>query len=125
MGRHVTFLVRLTLLWSALNGLAGLALLAFSAAAVTLVFSTSGQPPGSEVAAGVTAATLAVLALSALLWAVVHLAAGRGLGARRPWARMLALVLALFDVLLLPLGTALAAYTLWVLLQEEARRQFV
>jgi hypothetical protein len=55
----------------------------------------------------------------------MHLVTGRGLAARRPWARMLALVLALFNVLLLPLGTALSAYTLWVLLQDDTRRQFV
>ncbi len=125
MAGHVAFLVRLTLLWSAVTGLVGLALLAFALAAVTLVFTAGGQPPGSEVAAGVTAATLGVVALSSLAWAAVHLVAGRGLAARRPWARLLALLLALFNVLLLPLGTALAAYTLWVLLQEDARRQFV
>ena len=37
----------------------------------------------------------------------------------------LALALALFDLLLLPLGTALGVYTLWVLLHEEVRSTFV
>jgi hypothetical protein len=125
VARHVTFLTRLVFIWAALNGLAGVALLAFSLAAVTLALSPSGQPPGSEVAAGITAATLAVVGLSALAWAIIHLIAARGLSARRWWARSLALLLSAFDVLLLPLGTALALYSLWVLLQDDARRQFV
>ena len=124
MARHVTFLPRLVYIWAAVNGIAGVALLAFSLAAVALALTPSGQPPGSEVAAGITAATLAVVGLSALAWAIIHLITARGLAARRWWARSLALLLSAFDVLLLPLGTALALYMLWVLLQEDARRQF-
>ena len=125
MARHVTFLTRLVFIWAVVNGLAGVALLAFSMAAATLALTPSGQPPGSEVAAGITAATLAVVGLSALAWAVIHVVAARGLSGRRWWARSLTILLSAFDVLLLPLGTALAVYALWVLLQEDARRQFV
>jgi hypothetical protein len=37
---------------------------------------------------------------------------------------VLALALALLNALLFPLGTVLAFYTLWVLLQEEVRARF-
>ena len=124
MTRHVTFLIRLTQLWSGFNLVIGLAVTAFAVAAATLAVSAREQPPGTEVAAGITAASLAVVALAALLWALAHHAAGRGLRARRPWARNLALVLAAFNLLLLPLGTALGLYTLWVLLHEEVRAGF-
>jgi hypothetical protein len=44
---------------------------------------------------------------------------------RRPAAgRLLALGLAVFDALLVPLGTLLAAYTAWLLLQESGRQRF-
>lgn len=43
-------------------------------------------------------------------------AAGWGLLERRPWARTLAIVLAVLALLDLPFGTALGIYTLWVLL---------
>ena len=43
---------------------------------------------------------------------------------RRAWARNLALMLAVCNLLLLPLGTALGLYTLWVLLHEEVRTGF-
>ena len=121
MARHVTFLIRLTQLWSGFNLIVGLALAAFAVAAATLVVSA---PAGTEVAAGVTAATLTVVALAAIVWAVAHHVANRGLRSRKAWARSLALILAAFNLLLLPLGTALGLYTLWVLLHEEVRVGF-
>jgi hypothetical protein len=121
--RHVTFLTRLLALWSGFNLVIGLALGAFAVAAALLAVSPRAEP-GAEVAAGITAATLAVVAIAALAWAAAHHAATRGLCAHRAWARNLALVLALFDLLLLPLGTALGVYTLWVLLHEDVRSRF-
>ena len=56
--------------------------------------------------------------------ALAHHVAGRGLRARKAWARNFALMLAAFNLLLLPLGTALGLYTLWVLLHEQVRAEF-
>jgi hypothetical protein len=44
---------------------------------------------------------------------------GLGLMQRRPWARMLAIILGVLALLHPPLGTALGIYTLWVLLADE------
>ena len=87
MARHVTFLIRLTQLWSGFNLVVG-------------------------------------LALAAIAWAIGHHVASRGLRTRKAWARNLALALAAFNLLLLPLGTALGLYTLWVLLHEQVRVEF-
>jgi hypothetical protein len=54
-----------------------------------------------------------VLALPGLL-------AGYGLLKRRSWARILAIVLGIFELLNFPIGTAIGIYTLWILLQEDA-----
>jgi hypothetical protein len=124
VGAHVRLLVRLVQGWAVVNLIIGLSLAAFAIAAALLV-TAAGTEPGTEVAAGVTAATLTVLALAALAWAGAHWQAARGLTRGRPWARNLALVLAAFNLLLLPLGTALGLYTLWVLLHEHVREQFV
>lgn len=66
------------------------------------------------------------LALGSLvaLTALPNLLAGFGLLAWKGWARILALVLAVLNVFKFPWGTALAAYTFWVLTDEEARRAF-
>jgi hypothetical protein len=59
-----------------------------------------------------------------LLTAIVGAVAGWGLLERRPWARMLAIVLgvlALFDI---PFGTALGIYTLWVLAPSSSEAEY-
>jgi hypothetical protein len=43
---------------------------------------------------------------------------------RRPWARHAALMLGSVDLVLLPYGTALGVYALWVLLSEGGKRLF-
>lgn len=45
--------------------------------------------------------------------------AGYGLLKRKPWARTLSLVLALLNVMSFPVGTAVAVYTFWVMMQDD------
>ena len=49
---------------------------------------------------------------------------GRALTTRRPAARIWALALAVPNLLIVPFGTALSIYAFWVLLNDEARREF-
>jgi hypothetical protein len=51
--------------------------------------------------------------------------AGFGLLAHKAWARYLAIGLGLLNLLNVPVGTLLGAYTLWVLMQEQAVAYFV
>ena len=50
--------------------------------------------------------------------------AGFGLLARKGWARYLAIVLGLLNLINFPIGTVVGAYTLWVLMQEKAADYF-
>jgi hypothetical protein len=59
-----------------------------------------------------------------LIAGVAGIAAGWGLMQKESWARVLALVLAFFALLNLPLGTALGIYTLWVLLPMESVQEY-
>jgi hypothetical protein len=52
------------------------------------------------------------------------LAAARGLRRRHKGGRVLALVCAIPNLVVVPFGTALGAYTFWVLLNDDARREF-
>jgi len=60
---------------------------------------------------------MAVLSLPGLL-------AGYGLLTRKPWARVLAIVVGILGLLNFPLGTAIGLYTLWVLTQPAATEYF-
>jgi hypothetical protein len=49
---------------------------------------------------------------------------GRGLLMRRPWARIAGIVLGVLSLPGVPVGTALAIYTLWVLLDRRTVVRF-
>jgi hypothetical protein len=124
VGRHVAFLSRLFLFWSAFNSIVALAVFAFAVAAASLALSSGAERPGTEVAAVVTAATLMVLAVAAGTWTWVHYVCARGLSALASRARTLGIVLGLFNLMLFPFGTALGVYALWVLLNDKVRTSF-
>jgi hypothetical protein len=77
-----------------------------------------------EFAAGLTTLVFAVIGAFALLWGGTHVWASTLLRRHRPLGRVLTLALALVNLLVLPFGTALGAYALWVLLTDEGRRLF-
>jgi threonine/homoserine efflux transporter RhtA len=79
---------------------------------------------GSERAARLTGITIIIISVIALAWAILHLVIGRQLKKYRPSARLMTLGLAVGNLILLPFGTALGVYALWVLLKDVGRRLF-
>jgi hypothetical protein len=75
-------------------------------------------------AAGVTAGVFALAGVGLLIWGLASAWAGAALRRFRPTARLVVLGLAVLNLLVLPFGTALGAYSLWVLLNDGARRLF-
>jgi len=65
-------------------------------------------------------------ALSLLLLAtgILGIIAGWGLLERRPWARMMAIVIGCVFLIDMPFGTALGIYTLWVLLPATSEEEY-
>jgi hypothetical protein len=119
---HVDFVGVLFIVWGVLTALVGISTLALGVGAAALV--SSATRGGGQVAAGLTAVAFAVLAGLALIWGLAHVAVGIPLRRRRPWSRTIALTLGAVDLLLLPYGTALGAYTLWTLLSEGGKELF-
>lgn len=124
MKRHVDFLSWLYLAWGIIFLLVALASGVLAAGALAISRASGPVAVASPMAAQLTAVTLVILAGTALLWAALHIWIGRALGAYRPWARLLALGLAVVNLVLLPFGTALGAYACWVLLKDEGRKLF-
>jgi hypothetical protein len=97
---------------------ASLLLLAFGAAAI------ARMTPGDPLTAGFTALLFVVFAVALALGGWANAWAGRALRQHRSPGRTAALVLAVMNLFVLPFGTALAIYTFWVLLHDEARTLF-
>jgi len=57
-------------------------------------------------------------------YAIPGLLAGYGLLRFAPWARILTIVLALFELIRFPFGTCLGVYSLWVLLSADGAALF-
>jgi hypothetical protein len=119
---QVEFVGALFVIWGALTTLIGTSTLALAIGAVALITASSRH--GQHVAAGLTAAAFFTLAVIAILWGVAHIVVGVPLRRRRHWSRLAALMLGSVDLALLPYGTALGAYALWVLLREDAKKLF-
>ena len=63
------------------------------------------------------AAVLAVLSVPGII-------GGIGLLKYKPWARILVLILSVFNLVNIPIGTAVGIYTIWVLMQDETAELF-
>jgi hypothetical protein len=98
---------------------ASLLLLAGGAAAI------AWAAPAGPLTAGFTAALFAVFAVALALAGWANLWVGQALRRHRSPGRTGALVLAVVNLFVLPFGTALAIYTFWVLLHNDARALFM
>ena len=123
MRRHVDLLAILWKIWGALSLLLGVSLLLVAAGAVAALIEPDGE--AMALAAGVTTAVFAALGVLAVLWGGAHVWAGTLVTRRAPFGRMLSLGLAVVNLLILPFGTALGAYALWVLLTDDGRQLFL
>jgi len=120
---HVDFVGLLFIVWGLLTALVGLSTLALGVGAVAMIASNA-QGGGGQMASALTAFAFAALAVIAMVWGGAHIVVGMPLRRRKPWARLAALVLGSIDLVLLPYGTALGIYALWVLLNERGKALF-
>jgi hypothetical protein len=120
---HVDFVGVLFIVWGLLTTLVGVSTLALGVGAAVLIRST-GRGEGGAFAAGLTAVAFTILAVIAILWGTAHVVVGVPLRRHKPWSRLIALMLGSVDLLLLPFGTALGVYALYVLLNEKGKALF-
>jgi hypothetical protein len=120
--RHVTLLAILAALWGALAMLVGVSMLILAAGALAMLVGPDGEVVGF--AAGITAGAFALIGSFSLIWGAVHVWAAILLRRRRPFGRVLMLALAVANLVVLPFGTALGVYALWILLTNDGRRLF-
>jgi tRNA A-37 threonylcarbamoyl transferase component Bud32 len=116
MEKHITIVAVLSLVFGTLGTLVGLFLF--------LVIVVGGLISRDPTAEYVTAIVGIVIGGLFMLTSVPEIIAGIGLLKRRGWSRILALILAVLDLLNIPIGTAIGIYAIWVLLNDETAQLF-
>jgi hypothetical protein len=118
---HVKLLAILQMVWGAIGLLLGVSTLMLAVGAVAVGMTTGGR----EIPAGVTAVAFGVFATALLAAGAGNAWAGSAIRRREAPGRLAALGLAVPNLFVLPFGTALGIYALWVLLHDEARKMFL
>jgi hypothetical protein len=116
MEKHVTVVAVLKIGFGALGILAAIIVL------VAVV--GGGLISGDQEAIRVTAIVGPTVAFFLVLLSVPGIIGGIGLLKWKPWARILVLILAVFGLFNIPIGTAVGIYTIWVLMQDETAQLF-
>lgn len=80
--------------------------------------------PDAWIAVPILGITGTALVLFFLVLSVPGIIAGVGLLKFRPWARILAIVIAILNLLNFPFGTIIGIYALWVLFSKETEALF-
>ncbi len=112
ISKHVTLVGVLHIVYHALTFAAGLIILG--------VLSTVGLLSGDPCAAAILTTIGSVVAAFLIVLSIPGVIAGIGLLQGKSWARVLTLIVGAIGLLDIPVGTALGAYTFWVLMRDEA-----
>jgi hypothetical protein len=91
---------------------------------VAAIIGGAGLLSGDVKAAAITSGVGLVIGVFVALMSAPSMLAGWGLLNRRPWARILTIVLAVLSLPGIPIGTLLGIYSLWVLMNESVADQF-
>jgi hypothetical protein len=121
MRLHLDALALMQRIWGALGLLTGSSLLILAVGTeVALGPRTGPTSDPRQLAVWVLATCGAALAGAGVAAWLIARGLRRRLAAGRSWA----LVMAIPNLLIVPFGTALGFYTFWVLLNDDARREF-
>ena len=81
----------------------------------------AGLASGEMLPTTITLVVASAIAALLIVLSVPGIVGGVGLLKRKPWARILVLVMSFLNLLDFPLGTALGIYSIWVLMNDEAQ----
>ena len=116
MQKHITILGALYIAFGILGVL--FALIVFAG------IVGGGLLSGDMGAIAITTGVGSVIGFFLLLISAPGIIGGLGLLKRRPWARVLVLILGCLNLLNIPFGTILGAYTIWALTNSEMQQAF-
>jgi len=116
MERHINVLGVLYIIWGSIGLVLGIG--------TFLLLGMIGAVSGDETALFVLSIIGGGIALLFLVTSVPEIVAGVFLMKRKEWARILTIILGFFNLINIPLGTILGAYTIWALMNTEMVKLF-
>jgi hypothetical protein len=122
MATHVRIIAVLYVLFGALL-LAGVFFAGAIFSVLAAVAGASGEE-GAPVGAAILGLTGVAMSAVFLVFSIPALAAGWGLFKLRPWARILAIILAAIALTKIPFGTLFGIYALIILFNKDTERLF-
>jgi|SRR5579863_3130712 len=123
MAEHVKILGILHVAYGILGVLAGILGLVFFGGLAGLV-SVADHSGDARIAIPILGAIGGFVFILLLGLSLPGIIAGFGLIERRPWARILTIVLSVLELMSMPVGTVLGIYGLWVLLSPGSEELF-
>jgi hypothetical protein len=115
MQKHVTLVGALHIGYSAVQILGAMAAFLFIVGGGMI----GGYTADEWLIISITSLLGTMIALWIILVSVPGIVGGIGLLRHKPWGRYAVLVLSVIILFSIPIGTALGAYSIWVLLQDE------
>lgn len=116
MEKHITLVAVLNIGFGVMGLL--LACMAF------LVIAGGGILSGDQDVMIITMIVASAITIFFIIIFLPDLIGGIGLLKRRGWARILVMIIAVLDLFIIPIGTLIGVYTLWVLSNDEAAKLF-
>jgi hypothetical protein len=116
----------LGVLYLAVGGcmLIGALFLAMTMGGVAGIVGASADPEDAAIAVPILGIAGTALAGFFGIFSLPSLITGYGLLNFKPWARIVGIVLSAISLIMIPFGTIVGAYGLWVLLSKETERLF-
>jgi hypothetical protein len=116
----------LGVLYLAVSGffLVGALFLILATGSAAGIVGAAAEPEDAAIAIPIIGIAGTALAMFLSVFAIPGLVTGYGLVQRKPWARIVGIVLSAISLINIPFGTALGIYGLWVLLNKETELLF-
>ena len=119
MDLHVKVLAAFYLIFGVLGILGSLMVLLIFGGAAGIISMAAPNDPDALLAVPIVGLIGGILVMLIFTLSVPGIIAGIGLLKRRPWARILTIVLSVLNLINIPFGTLLGIYGLWVLLSRN------
>jgi hypothetical protein len=116
----------LGVLYLAVSGffLVGALFLILATGSAAGIVGAAAEPEDAAIAIPIIGIAGTALAMFLSVFAIPGLVTGYGLVQRKPWARIVGIVLSAISLINIPVGTAIGIYGLWVLLNKETELLF-